>query len=91
MILKEFAKIISNNIYIILLRRTKSAWPGKKRERRIRIVAVRHKKGFTDVAATFAISPTEKTMTTTPEQFIAATKANLEAQFASVAALNKKA
>jgi phasin family protein len=52
---------------------------------------VRHKKGFTDVAATFAISPTEKTMTTTPEQFIAATKANLEAQFASVAALNKKA
>ena len=30
-------------------------------------------------------------MTTTPEQFIAATKANLEAQFASLTALNKKA
>lgn len=30
-------------------------------------------------------------MSTSPEQFIAATKANLEAQFASLTALNKKA
>jgi hypothetical protein len=29
-------------------------------------------------------------MSTSPEQFIAATKANLEAQFASLTALNKK-